>query len=457
MDGSCYCVSVPLECAGPLISEKRGTLVNHHQSEDAADRRGNGRGRDDGPRRNQRGSYSHGNDSRRGQRNEGSQHRGYGRTDEGHRSGSGDRERRDNYSDTRNYRDRDNRDRNYGNGRPSDRDRRARSNDDRDYRDRRSDNRDYRDGRSDNGDYRDRRQSDRPYRDGGDRNRGQGSRGGDNRSGNRGGYSGGRDGDRNYQRRSDRPGGHYVRTDRHDTDDSQRSHRPGQNDPRRNRNEPLIPEGIEASDLPKEVRRDLLGLSKDNADLVAKHLVAAYDVVEEDPQLALKHARAARNHAGRVGVVRESAGVISYLAGDWAEALSELRTARRIMGGPGLLAIMADSERGLGRPEKAIELARSDEASQLDPESAEELRIVVAGAREDMGQLDAAIVTLEEGDLNPSRRGTPAARYFYAYAEALLKAERKADAIKWFQHAVTADEEQETDAEERVIALTSTN
>lgn len=202
------------------------------------------------------------------------------------------------------------------------------------------------------------------------------------------------------------------------------------------------------------VRRDLLSLDKDNANTVARHLVMAGKLVDEDPELALLHARAARQRAGRIAVVREAAGITAYHAGAWAEALSELRAARRMAGGPGLIAVMADCERGLGRPERAIELGRSDEAALLSGDEASELRIVVAGARMDLGQFDQAVVTLQTKDLDAARTGEAAARLFYAYADALVAAGRVEDGLKWFLNAAAADLEGDTDAEERVAELT---
>lgn len=201
------------------------------------------------------------------------------------------------------------------------------------------------------------------------------------------------------------------------------------------------------------MRRDLRSLDKNNADAVARHLVYAMYVVDEDSELALEHGRAAKNRAGRIGVVRETLGVLAYRAGEWAEALGELRAARRISGGPGLLAMMADCERGLGRPERAIELARGPEAAELEGEDLMELRIVEAGARLDMGQNDAALVTLQDAGLDASATGEEAARLDYAYAEALLASSRVAEARTWFGHAAEADTDDETDARERMAAL----
>ncbi|MFI2285624.1 hypothetical protein [Nocardia beijingensis] len=218
--------------------------------------------------------------------------------------------------------------------------------------------------------------------------------------------------------------------------------------------EPDLPDEVQAADLDSAVRRDLLSLDKGNAETVARHLVMAVRLLDDDPGLALAHARAARQRAGRIAVVRETAGVVAYHAGEWAEALSELRTARRMSGGSGLLAVMADCERGLGRPERAIELGRSDEARALRGDEAAELRIVVAGARMDLGQYDQAVVTLQTSDLDPSRTGSAAARLFYAYADALVAAGRTDEGLTWFLNAASADLDGETDAEERAAELT---
>lgn len=210
---------------------------------------------------------------------------------------------------------------------------------------------------------------------------------------------------------------------------------------------------MQASALDKEVRRDLLSLDKAHAESVARHLVMAGSLVDDDPELALQHARAARGRASRIAVVREAVGIAAYHAGEWAEAIAELRAARRMAGGPGLVAVLADCERALGRPERALELARSDEARALSAEEADELRIVVSGARRDMGQLDAAVVTLQTAELDAARTGGAAARLFYAYADALLVAGRSDDAVRWFLTAAGADTDGVTDAEERLAEL----
>ncbi len=213
---------------------------------------------------------------------------------------------------------------------------------------------------------------------------------------------------------------------------------------------PELPEWASAEELEPEVRRDLRGLSKDNADFVGGHLIAAGTLADDDPELAWMHARAARARGGRVAVVRETVGLVAYRAGEWAEAIGELRAARRMGGGPGHLAVIADSERALGHPERAIELSRSAEAASLDRGAARELAIVAAGARADLGQLDAALAQLRQ----LAADGTPDARVAYAYADLLERAGDRDEAIGWFVRAADADADEETDAGDRLAALT---
>ncbi|MGO3043110.1 hypothetical protein [Corynebacterium casei] len=214
--------------------------------------------------------------------------------------------------------------------------------------------------------------------------------------------------------------------------------------------DPDLPDDIDIYDLDEMILQDLRVLSKDNADATAKHMIMAAQWMEDDPQLALRHARAAKDRAGRVAVAREVNGIAAYHAGEWKEALAELRAARRISGGAGMLAVMADCERGLGRPEKAIELGRSEEARTVDAETAIELAIVVAGARLDLGQAESAVVTLQRANPSKEAKGIPAMRLSYAYANALAEAGRKEEAKEWFEHTAKLDEDKWTDAEDRL-------
>jgi tetratricopeptide (TPR) repeat protein len=216
---------------------------------------------------------------------------------------------------------------------------------------------------------------------------------------------------------------------------------------------PPIPPHIQAKQLSSEIRGELSTLDRGSADVVARHLVAAGELLDDDPEAALEHARAARARAGRIAAVREAVGIAAYRCGDWAQALAELRAARRMGSKSELLAMIADCERGLGRPERALELARSADAAKLSGDDADELRIVVAGARADLGQLEQALTVLSTAQLEPARTGATAARLFYAYAETLLALGRSDEALQWFLRAACADVDGVTDAEDRICEL----
>ncbi|MGW4474599.1 hypothetical protein ACWENQ_33445 [Nonomuraea sp. NPDC004354] len=209
-------------------------------------------------------------------------------------------------------------------------------------------------------------------------------------------------------------------------------------------------------ELDKDVRDELRSLPLDLAELVGRHLVAAERaLVEDDPDRAHEHTKVARRFAARIGVVREAAGIVAYRAGNYSEALSDLRAARRMTGSDAYLPIMADCERGMGRPERALDLVRSREAERLDRAGHIELAIVESGARRDLGQHDAAVITLQRlPELRDPNPRPWSARLAFAYADALADAGHQEAATDWFGRAVAFDEDGETDAAERYAELT---
>jgi tetratricopeptide (TPR) repeat protein len=205
--------------------------------------------------------------------------------------------------------------------------------------------------------------------------------------------------------------------------------------------------------LDRSVRAELRSLTKPNADMVAGHLIAAGMSLDTDPQRALAHARAARSRAARLAVVREAVGVAAYRAGEWTEALNELRTARRISGDPRNLPLLADCERALGRPGQAVRMLSDPGVAKLDPETRAELLIVVAGARRDRGESEAALSVLARGGLDRDRPRPGSARLWYAYADTLAELGRHEEAASWFAASAALDVDGETDAAERSAAL----
>lgn len=217
-----------------------------------------------------------------------------------------------------------------------------------------------------------------------------------------------------------------------------------------------MPDDITAEQLDPSVAHELRTLPEGLAEIVARHLVAADNaLVEGDVTLARAHIAAAKRRAGRVAPVREAAGIAAYLDGDYAEAIAELRTVRRMTGSDEYVPMLADSERGLGRPQRALELVKEVDQRKVDPATRVELTLVAAGARADLGQVDAALVLLAIPELTKLPKGSPRARLQYAYADLLERVGRDEEAWLWMQRAADSDVDGATDAAERVEERTS--
>ncbi|MFD5134028.1 tetratricopeptide repeat protein [Streptomyces olindensis] len=214
-----------------------------------------------------------------------------------------------------------------------------------------------------------------------------------------------------------------------------------------------IPEDVTGDEIDKDVRQELQSLPKTLADDVARNLVMVARLLDEDPEGAYAYSRIALRLASRVAAVREAAGFAAYANQKYGEALAEFRAAKRMTGNIDLWPVMADCERGLGRPEKALDMAGAPEVHKLDKAGQVEMRLVAAGARRDMGQLDAAIVTLQSPELAANSVQPWTARLRYAYADALLAAGRESEAREWFAKAVEADRDGSTDASDRLAEL----
>ncbi|WP_241973167.1 hypothetical protein [Cryobacterium sp. TMT2-14] len=203
--------------------------------------------------------------------------------------------------------------------------------------------------------------------------------------------------------------------------------------------DPELPDDITSQDLDRIARNELKTLSKDNAEAVGRHLAMAARVIDEDPELAHRHVLSAARRAGRIAVVRESLAITAYATGDFALALRELRTYRRISGSNDQLALMVDSERGVGRPDRALELGRSVERASLPASVQVALAIAMSGARLDLGETEAALSELEIPQLDPKTAFSYSAELFAAYAEVLGELGRDDEAELWNERAERAD------------------
>ncbi|WP_231367374.1 HAD-IIA family hydrolase [Schaalia sp. ZJ405] len=397
------------EGEGTYGGDRRGGYGDRDYQRDTRDSR-DGRGfGGDHERSGRFGNGRQGNERRDGNRYGDDRRQGYGsRDDRGFgrgqdfgensptrprsRYGEGNGERGGGYSDQRRF-DRGDRNGYRGNGERRDRfdrGRREERGDDRYGNDRRA-NYGSRDSRSDRGEgqsLRDNR-GNRTERD--DRfTRGPRTE----RTNDRGGRferGGNRQGGRGNQGRGNQPRGGQNRDDR-----TNRPYSSTEEYVSPHGNEPTIPAGVSAEELDANALRALSTLSGPNKDIVARHLVMAGQLIDLEPEEAYRHAVAATGRAGRVDVVREAAALTAYASGRYEEALREVRAVRRMRGDVSLRAVEADCERGLGHPEKAVEIIDQTDTQGMDLAEQVELILVSSGARADLGQSEVGLVLVDD-------------------------------------------------------------
>ena len=229
--------------------------------------------------------------------------------------------------------------------------------------------------------------------------------------------------------RSERPRSDRPRSDRPRTDRPSSKKAMLEDEERRQRSfeTPAVPADITGEELEKKIAYQIASLTPSNAKSVARHLIALERFLETDPERAYLHGKEIAFRAGRLGFVRERAGIAALRAGHYKEALKELRAASRISGSIELEPFIAQCEAALGNARKALEIAGSVSESKLSKAGRVEMRIAASTARASLGQFDAAVLTLKCKELNES---DPAwsRRLRKSYYEALLKAGRKDDA-----------------------------
>jgi len=203
--------------------------------------------------------------------------------------------------------------------------------------------------------------------------------------------------------------------------------------------DPPIPDEVTPFDLNPGARNELKTLQPETQERVARHLAMVAGLVAEDPELAHQHAISATRRAGRIPVARETLAITAYHVGDYALALRELRTFRRLTGSQGHLALMVECERALGRPEKGIETGLAADLSALNTEQRVQLAIAMSGARLDLGQLQQALFELEIPELNPKKAFSWSPELFAAYANVLEDLGRDTESARWRERAHLAE------------------
>jgi len=200
------------------------------------------------------------------------------------------------------------------------------------------------------------------------------------------------------------------------------------------------------------MKAELRGISADMAEIVGAHLMMAGQLIDEDPELAYRHAEAARRRAGRLPITREASAETAYAAGKFEEALTQYRALRRMTGSPDVIPVMVDCLRALGKYREALTLVDEGNHQITDPAMRVELVIVTAGLRVDMGERDEGMRLLRREVERPSgpQPRLAKARLLYAFADLLATAGDVQNAYRGFAQAASLDPDQTTAALDRL-------
>ena len=124
-------------------------------------------------------------------------------------------------------------------------------------------------------------------------------------------------------------------------------------------------------------------------------------------------------------------GLAFYGLGRWQEALTELKAYKRISGRTDQNHLIADSLRGLGRPEEAVPLAEEVLRVKGVPNEAKaEAVIVAASALADQGRFAEALAFLGRAKTRDDVAAEYTLRLWYVKGDILARAGRRKEAAR---------------------------
>ncbi len=177
------------------------------------------------------------------------------------------------------------------------------------------------------------------------------------------------------------------------------------------------------------------------ADDAIARLERAVELLERgDSHGAASEAAKAKAFAPRSASTREVFGLALYGEGRFREALSEMQTYRRLTGRADQNHIIADCQRAVGHPERAVPLAEEALTSPRVPLAAKaEAVIVAASALADMKRFDQALGLLRRVRTRDDVAGQEVLRVWYVTATVLEQAGRKEEAVREFRKIMLHD------------------
>ena len=161
-------------------------------------------------------------------------------------------------------------------------------------------------------------------------------------------------------------------------------------------------------------------------DRAARHLARG------DAAGAAREAARAKTLAARSPAVREMLGLALYEQERYREALSEMQAYRRMSGRVDQNHIIADCERAVGRPERAVPLAEEALSARIRPEVKAEAVIVAASALADAMRFEQALALLHRFRTRDDVAEPYILRVWYVTADVLARAGRRDEARRQF-------------------------
>lgn len=205
--------------------------------------------------------------------------------------------------------------------------------------------------------------------------------------------------------------------------------------------------------LPAPIYRDLKAASGTQLDHVATAFVDAGSALEDgDVPRAVELLREAKRRASRSAVIREALGIALYLDGSFRDAGRELAAYRRMSGRQDQNHLLADCARANGNLDRAEDLVDEMIRAGVAADRVVEGLLVIAGARADRGDHDAALAVLHRVDLEPRRIEPYHLRLWHLAADIAARRGDDRGAAGYLEAIVTVDPEF-MDVRDRLDAL----
>jgi tetratricopeptide (TPR) repeat protein len=187
----------------------------------------------------------------------------------------------------------------------------------------------------------------------------------------------------------------------------------------------------------------------DRAVVIVERALKALQSGDVDRAASL--AREAKSAAPRSPRVRELLGLAAYRTGEFHEALKELQTYRRLTGFLDENHVIADCQRALGQPARALATCAEVVQQRVSPSVWAETKIIAAATLADEGDFDGALREIRQADVDTRETQDYHLRVWYVAGDILERMGRHDDARSLWER-VYAEDPDFFDVEDRLQA-----